>query len=74
MTDERLVLADFDSPGSFDYDVLTQCIQDLKDCKAVQIPNYSFVHHSRLEETTYLYGAAIVIGERRHCPVHELAC
>ncbi|GAA5933468.1 uridine kinase family protein [Sporobolomyces koalae] len=54
---------DFDSPGSFDYDVLTQCIQDLKDCKAVQIPNYSFVKHSRLEETTYLYGAAIVIVE-----------
>ncbi|GAA6059752.1 hypothetical protein JCM10212_001960 [Sporobolomyces blumeae] len=54
---------DFDSPESFDYDVLTQCIQDLKDCKAVQIPNYSFVKHSRLEETTYLYGAAIVIVE-----------
>ncbi|GAA6019113.1 hypothetical protein JCM11491_002851 [Sporobolomyces phaffii] len=54
---------DFDSPGSFDYDVLTQCIQDLKDCKAVQIPNYSFVKHSRLDETTYLYGAAIVIVE-----------
>ncbi|GAA5873911.1 hypothetical protein JCM16303_002628 [Sporobolomyces ruberrimus] len=54
---------DFDSPSSFDYDVLTQCIQDLKDCKAVQIPNYSFVKHSRLDETTYLYGAAIVIVE-----------
>ncbi|GAA5831973.1 hypothetical protein JCM5353_002829 [Sporobolomyces roseus] len=54
---------DFDSPNSFDYDVLTQCIQDLKDCKAVQIPNYSFVKHSRLDETTYLYGAAIVIVE-----------
>lgn len=28
-----------------------------------QIPNYSFVLHQRTEETTYLYGAAVIIIE-----------
>lgn len=77
---------DFDSPQSFDYDLLRQVIQDLKACKSVQvgigsgnrsaltavrltpplraqIPNYSFVHHNRMEDTTYLYGATVVIIE-----------
>ncbi|ORY74045.1 uridine kinase family-domain-containing protein [Leucosporidium creatinivorum] len=54
---------DFDSPQSFDYDKLRQVIVDLKACKSVQIPNYSFVLHQRTEETTYLYGAAVIIIE-----------
>ncbi|GAA6021657.1 hypothetical protein JCM10207_008103 [Rhodosporidiobolus poonsookiae] len=54
---------DFDAPDSFDYDSLVQCIKDLKECKAVQIPNYSFVLHARTSETTYLYGAGCVIVE-----------
>jgi len=29
----------------------------------LQIPNYSFVLHQRTEETTYLYGAAVIIIE-----------
>ncbi|GAA5870816.1 hypothetical protein JCM8547_001715 [Rhodosporidiobolus lusitaniae] len=54
---------DFDSPNSFDFDVLVQCVQDMKDCKAVNIPTYSFVKHSRQEETLYLYGAGVVLVE-----------
>jgi uridine kinase len=80
---------DFDSPDSFDYDVLVQCVQNMKDCKAVQvhlhsslstlppspalssfaqrfspqIPNYSFVAHNRTSETTYLYGAGVILVE-----------
>ncbi|CEQ41542.1 SPOSA6832_03254, partial [Sporobolomyces salmonicolor] len=54
---------DFDSPESFDYPMLTQCIKDLKAGRAVQMPNYSFTMHQRTAETTYLYGAAIVIVE-----------
>ncbi|GJN90267.1 hypothetical protein Rhopal_003268-T1 [Rhodotorula paludigena] len=41
---------DFDSPESFDYDVLVECIEDLKSCRAAQIPNYS-------------YGANVIIVE-----------
>ncbi|TNY18640.1 uridine kinase family-domain-containing protein [Rhodotorula diobovata] len=54
---------DFDSPDSFDYPALRDCVRDLKECRAAQIPNYSFVHHQRTDETTYLYGANVIIVE-----------
>ncbi|CDR39479.1 hypothetical protein NBRC10512_007849 [Rhodotorula toruloides] len=54
---------DFDSPDSFDYDKLVDCIREMKECRATHIPNYSFVKHARLDETTYLYGANVVIVE-----------
>ncbi|GAA5983439.1 hypothetical protein JCM11641_007849 [Rhodosporidiobolus odoratus] len=54
---------DFDAPDSFDYSALVGCVQDMKDCRAVQIPNYSFVKHARTSETTYLYGANVIIVE-----------
>lgn len=53
----------FDSPRSFDENLFKQCIADLKASKAVEIPVYSFVHHQRLEETTYLYGPSVIIVE-----------
>jgi len=40
-----------------------QCIRDLKRNRQTNIPVYSFSQHQRLEETQYLYGAAIVIVE-----------
>lgn len=55
---------DFDCPAAFDYDALNSAIRDLKECKAVLIPNYSFTLHQRLkDQTSYIYGASIVIVE-----------
>ncbi|GAA5906181.1 hypothetical protein JCM6882_006069 [Rhodosporidiobolus microsporus] len=54
---------DFDHPNAFEWDDLVQCMKDMKECKAVQIPNYSFTKHSRLPTTTYLYGAGVIIVE-----------
>lgn len=54
---------DFDHPNAFDYDILHECIQDLKNSKAVEIPVYSFVHHQRTSEKKYMYGASVVILE-----------
>ncbi|CAO1614007.1 unnamed protein product [Sympodiomycopsis kandeliae] len=53
----------FDHPGSFDVDLFKQCIADLKASKAVEVPIYSFVQHQRTDETTYLYGASVIIVE-----------
>jgi uridine kinase len=39
----------------------------MKECRSVHIPNYSFVEHQRTDETTYLYGANVIIGEHL-CP------
>ncbi|KAJ1028364.1 hypothetical protein NDA16_001534 [Ustilago loliicola] len=54
---------DFDHPDAFDYDILKQCIKDLRQSKAVEIPVYSFVQHQRTSETNYLYGPAVLIVE-----------
>ncbi|KAM0786396.1 hypothetical protein ACM66B_001863 [Microbotryomycetes sp. NB124-2] len=54
---------DFDKPQSYDYDLMRQILKDLRACGSVQIPMYSFAQHSPLEQTTYLYGAAVIILE-----------
>jgi len=40
-----------------------QCVRDLKEGRAVNCPVYSFSEHQRLDETKYLYGASVIIGE-----------
>ncbi|PWN91234.1 uridine kinase [Acaromyces ingoldii] len=54
---------DFDHPNAFDYDIFHQCVSDLKQSRAVEIPVYSFVEHQRTADKTYLYGAVVVIVE-----------
>ncbi|KAI0078825.1 armadillo/beta-catenin/plakoglobin [Panus rudis PR-1116 ss-1] len=51
-------LMDFDHPDAID-----MCLSDLKACRQTNIPIYSFAEHQRLNETKYLYGAAIIITE-----------
>lgn len=43
-----------------------QCLADLKAGRQSNIPIYSFKDHQRLDETKYLYGAAIIIGNVLH--------
>ncbi|KAJ6576473.1 armadillo/beta-catenin/plakoglobin [Mycena vulgaris] len=67
-TPEELVLAhanafDFDHPDSIDMPMFASCLKDLKACQQSNIPIYSFTTHQRVEETKYLYGAAIIIAE-----------
>ncbi|KAG8779706.1 Uridine kinase, partial [Serendipita sp. 397] len=54
---------DFDHPDSLDLDLFANCLRDLKHNRQTNIPVYSFSQHQRLEETQYLYGAAIIIVE-----------
>ncbi|EJU04632.1 armadillo/beta-catenin/plakoglobin [Dacryopinax primogenitus] len=54
---------DFDHPSSIDMELFAQCLKDLKEYKQTHIPIYSFVHHQRLPETKYLYGASVIIVE-----------
>jgi uridine kinase len=53
----------FDHPDAFDDDLLMQTLKSLKDGKDVDIPVYSFVTHRRLEETTHISGADVIIIE-----------
>ncbi|OBZ72542.1 Uridine-cytidine kinase-like 1 [Grifola frondosa] len=67
-TPEEIELAnasrfDFDHPNAIDMPLFASCLADLKSCKQSNIPIYSFTEHQRLDETKYLYGAAIIIAE-----------
>ncbi|EPQ54243.1 armadillo/beta-catenin/plakoglobin [Gloeophyllum trabeum ATCC 11539] len=67
-TPEEVALAmdnkyDFDHPSALDMPMFAQCLMDLKKCRQTNVPVYSFTEHQRLDETQYLYGAAIVIAE-----------
>ncbi|SCV70464.1 BQ2448_1858 [Microbotryum intermedium] len=61
---------DLDSPTSIDEALLRDCLGRLRAGEAVQLPNYSFAKHARTEETTYIYGATVVIVEGIHA-LHE---
>ncbi|KAG8908347.1 Uridine kinase [Tulasnella sp. 403] len=54
---------DFDHPNALDLKLFASCLADLKACKQTNIPRYSFVHHQRMDDRQYLYGAAIIIVE-----------
>ncbi|KAL2761108.1 hypothetical protein ACRALDRAFT_1045742 [Sodiomyces alcalophilus JCM 7366] len=54
---------DFDSPEAIDFDVLVQCLRDLKAGKKTEIPVYSFSKHQRTEQTTTIYSPHVLILE-----------
>nr|XP_019044985.1 uridine kinase [Kwoniella bestiolae CBS 10118]OCF23915.1 uridine kinase [Kwoniella bestiolae CBS 10118] len=54
---------DLDHPNSIDTPLFVKCLLDLKQGKATEIPVYSFVHHQRMPEKKYIYGASVIIVE-----------
>ena len=54
---------DLDSPASIDFDLLYDCLRQLKQGKRVNIPVYSFPLHQRLEETVSIYSPHVIILE-----------
>ncbi|WVR09380.1 uridine kinase [Kwoniella sp. DSM 27419] len=54
---------DLDHPDSIDTPLFVKCLQDLKQGRATEIPVYSFVHHQRMPEKKYIYGASVIIVE-----------
>ncbi len=51
----------FDHPDAFDNDLLCQHIRDLKEGKAIEMPQYDFVHHCRRQESIRIEPAPLVI-------------
>ncbi|KAG0258018.1 hypothetical protein BG011_003597, partial [Mortierella polycephala] len=55
---------DFDSPNSYDYDLLLETITKLKQGKTVDVPIYDFETHKRVpNKYNTVYGANVVIFE-----------
>ncbi|KAG0001493.1 hypothetical protein BGZ80_007410 [Entomortierella chlamydospora] len=69
LTEEELEIAhrndwDFDSPNSYDYDLLLETITKLKEGKKVDVPIYDFETHKRVpNKANTVYGANVIIFE-----------
>ena len=56
---------DFDSPDAFDWDLVSEVLQDLRAIppKSVEIPEYDFCTHRRGSKKTIVYAVDIVLLE-----------
>ncbi|KAF9542146.1 Uridine-cytidine kinase-like 1 [Mortierella hygrophila] len=55
---------DFDSPNSYDYDLLLETVTKLKEGKQVDVPIYDFETHKRVpNKVNTVYGANVIIFE-----------
>jgi uridine kinase len=53
----------FDHPNAFDWPLLESVLSGIKTGKRVEIPEYSFITHARLDKSTPLYGADVILFE-----------
>ncbi|ELU13108.1 hypothetical protein CAPTEDRAFT_45570, partial [Capitella teleta] len=53
----------FDHPDAFDFDLVAETLQRLKEGKNVEVPIYNFSTHSREKLKKTIYGANVVIFE-----------
>lgn len=53
----------FDHPDAFDFELLSETLQRLKEGKKVEVPIYNFVTHARESHTKTMYGANVIIFE-----------
>ena len=63
LTLEERAKTNFDHPSSLDTSLLIQHVQDLKQGKTVEVPNYDFSTHMRTNVTTTVKPKPIVIVE-----------
>ena len=63
INNSNITAFNFDHPDAFDMELLHRNLKDLKDGKAVDIPQYDFVHHCRKSETMHLEPAPLIIVE-----------
>ncbi|KAG7154686.1 uridine-cytidine kinase 2-like isoform X2 [Homarus americanus] len=53
----------FDHPDAFDNELILKTLRQILDGKICKIPNYDYVTNSRLESTTTIYPADVVLFE-----------
>lgn len=53
----------FDHPDAFDFPLLFETLQRLREGKKVEVPVYNFVTHSRESNCKTMYGANVIIFE-----------
>lgn len=63
LTFEERTKLNYDHPNAFDTDLLIEHMRALKEGKTIHHPVYSFVEHTRLEETVETKPAKVIILE-----------
>ena len=63
VNNERITAYNFDHPDAFDNELLYRHLSDLKNFKAIRMPQYDFVHHRRRQETIDISPKSLVIIE-----------
>jgi len=63
MSNQNITAFNFDHPSAFDNDLLYEQLTALKNGESVQMPQYDFVHHRRLERTVAVDPAKLIIFE-----------
>lgn len=63
VNNSNITAYNFDRPDAFDSELLYQNLYDLKNGKAVEMPLYDFVTHSRKSETEHVEPAPLILLE-----------
>ncbi len=63
INNENITAFNFDHPDAFDMELLHKHLHQLKNCKAIDMPEYDFVHHKRKNETIRVEPQKLVIIE-----------
>ena len=61
INNDNITAYNFDHPDAFDMDLMMQNLMDLKSGKAIEMPQYDFVTHSRKNEMVRLDPKKIII-------------
>ena len=60
---EKRKMLNYDHPDAFDTEMLIMQLQELRDGKAIQAPQYDFVNHTRKKDTITIEPKKVIIVE-----------
>ncbi|SDJ71356.1 uridine kinase [Ferrimonas sediminum] len=60
---EERVKTNYDHPNALDHELLCQHLAALRNGESVQVPNYSYVEHTRMQESTQVTPKKVIILE-----------
>ncbi|HEY9550839.1 MAG TPA: uridine kinase, partial [Prevotella sp.] len=63
MTEEERHAINFDHPDAFDWKLLVQQVNDLRNGKAIEQPTYSYLQCNRLPDTIHVESKPVIIIE-----------
>ena len=61
VSNDNITAYNFDHPDAFDMDLMMANLEDLKAGRAIEMPQYDFVHHRRKDETLHVEPKSIII-------------